>query len=300
MTELAVKNLGNSFNNSELQSNVSHTQHNNTSYHNHYNTATIPAPVSPDSKKLKIINFDCTTKTTFSNFAQTFSVTDTLSHIKDVVELNLKQEGFSGSTDDIVLRTIDKKDVGPKTKTLQEIFPSLTNQTIVVNLLDNDCCTREVERKSSGQEIEQKLSNSTPDSGIVNSQSSFDFSDNSSTPIRQRSSTFEKENSKSDQLKSRLKKIIRVLNQSQLVLCNVSQSAAPSHVKDVFALTYDELSECIRETNTSRLFKLRNDLSSAQFMIVRLEVKLNREDVDPSDIVTEAYELVKNIDTATL
>jgi len=299
MNELAVKNLGNNFNNSELQSNVNHTQHNNYN-NNYYNTATIPAPVSPDSKKLKIIHFDCSTKTTFSNFDQTLSVTETLSHIKDVVELNLKQQGFSGSTDDIVLRTIDKKDVGSKTKTLQEIFPSLTDQTIVVHLLDTDCRNREAERKSSGPDFEPKLSNSSPDSGIVNSQSSFDLSDNQSTPIRQRSSTLEKDNSKSDQLKSRLKKIIRVLNQTQLVLCNVSQSARPSHVKDVFALTYDELSECIRETNNSRLFKLRNDLTSAQFKIVRLEVKLNREDVDPSDIVTEAYELVKNIEPATL
>ena len=49
------------------------------------NTAPISAPLSQDSDDLRIIRFDCSRNTIFSDFEATFSLTDSLIHIKNVV-----------------------------------------------------------------------------------------------------------------------------------------------------------------------------------------------------------------------
>ena len=102
---------------------MNHTHHSNTTNNNFYTPATITAPLSPDSRNLEFIYFDCAKNTIFSDFEHTFSLTDTLSHIQDVVKATLKRKGYNGSRDSIILRTIDQKDLGAKTKSLQEVFP---------------------------------------------------------------------------------------------------------------------------------------------------------------------------------
>jgi len=277
---------------------------NTTNYNNHYNTtpATISAPISRDSNSLEIIHFNCAQNTGFTDFEATLSLAETLIHVKDVVYLNLKKQGFNGSLHDIVLRTIDKKELGIQTKTLKDILHILIEQKISVYLLNNDYQRRESESKSSRADLESKDSLTSLDSG-VSSQSSSDLTEASPRSRRKRIQSFTIERNASDpysdRIKTKLEKIMTNLYQTQSLLGNVRQPVL--HLKNLFNVAYHELTECVNIAKRYQSVFLFKELSETYCKFYELEAKLNQcKGVSPFDIVTEAYEIMKDIESAYL